>query len=266
MKITSSRTTRPSSDPKSAEFPSKRQPTNENQPGQENQPDQNIPNKTLPISRPSSKPLESSESDKQTAKQIDTKRRLDEDEKIASKLLNDLANKKLTFLKASDVGPGNLVYFQYKAKGAEDDPEFVYDKTPFSFFIQSHQSTISSSKVLGINLHWLPKPLRKTIMNAIIKIGRNDIKRGKIPIIQYSTLKPILKNTGAMYAVRLYIKNRISSKGIVVPPDLFIKTAEHVPPEQITHGYSAEQIFSMALKRAKATKRKTGSRYRRSLH
>jgi hypothetical protein len=264
MKITSRRTTRPLSDPQAAKYGSIRE-SQQPQQGEVSSPDiqnQNLPSQT---NQQNQVPKTTQSQQQKQDKYVKTNRKLEESEKEASKILQDLASKKLTNLRSQDVSPGNLVYFQYKAKGAENDPEFVYDKTPFSFFLQSHQSTSSSSKILGINLHWLPKVLRKTIMNAIIKIGRNDIKRGKIPIIQYRELKPVLQNTGAIYAVRLYIKNRISQRGIVVPPEYFIKTAESVPPEQITNGYSAEQIFAMAIKRAKSTKRKQGSRYKRTL-
>lgn len=263
MKITSRRTTRPLSDPQSANFGSIR----ENQNGQSVDQNQGKPGSITPQSEatpPINQPQQTQ--GKQTEyKYLNANRKLDESEKEASRLLQDLASKKLVNLRSQDVSPGNLVYFQYKAKGAENDPHFVYDKTPFSFFLQSHQSTSSSAKILGINLHWLPKPLRKTIMSAILKLGRNDIKRGKVPIIQYHDLKPILKNTGAMYAIRLYFKNRISNRGIVVPPEHFIKTAENVPPEQITGGFSAEKIFMMALKQAKSNKGKRGSRYNRVL-
>lgn len=253
MKITSRRTTRPLNDPKAAEFGSKISQTPSN--GE------------TPIDSKNQIP----ESVKQAKTPTDYKylkltRKLDEAEAEASKILQDLATKKLTTLKASDIQPGNLIYFKYQAKGAETDRDFVYDKTPFSFFLASGYSLRGEgSHILGLNLHWLPKPLRKTIMSAIIKIGRNDIKRGKIPIIKYNDLRPVLKNTGAIYAIRVYIKNRISTKGIVVPPDLFIKTAENVPPEQITSGYSAEQVYRLALRRAKQTKSKKGSRYKRTL-
>jgi hypothetical protein len=248
MKITSRRTTRPLSDPKASQFESKRQQVlGEIEPGEIGELPQD--GKVTPQNKPQ-------------YKYLDTKRKLEEDEKAASQILQDLANKNLKQLTSSDISPGNFVYFQYKAKGADHDANFVYDKTPVSFFLSSHHQ---QNMILGINLHWLVAPMRKTIMNAIIKLGRSSIQAGRIPVISYAELRPVLKNIGAIYAVRLYIKNRISSRGISIPAEYFLKVAEHLPPEQITNGYSAEQIHRQALMTAKKTKPKKGSRYRRVL-
>ena len=261
MKITSRRTTRPLNDPKASEFGSKLSSGPGN--GSNGNNDKNEVSES-DVSK--SQLNQQNQSNKTEYKYLKLTRKLDEAEMEASRILQDLASRKLTSLKPSDIQPGNLIYFKYQAKGAESDRDFVYDKTPFSFFLASGHSTGGGgTHILGLNLHWLPKPIRKTIMNAIIKVGRSEIKRGKIPIIKYNDLRPVLKNTGAIYAVRLYIKSRISSKGIVVPPDLFIKTAENVPPEQITNGYSAEQVYKLALRKVKQTKSKKGSRYKRTL-
>lgn len=259
MKITSRRTTRPLSDPKASQFESRRQQVLDSINGNEAQKD-NIENGTQTNLN---EPNNTNNTNTQEYKYLNTRRKLDEEEKQASQILQDLARKNVKQLKSSDIEPGNFVYFQYKAKGSDNDPSFVYDKTPMTFFLASnHQSNM----ILGINLHWLVAPMRKTIMNAILKLGRSSINSGRVPTISYQELRPVLKNTGAIYAVRLYIKNRISSRGINVPAEYFLKVAEHLPPEQITNGYSAEQIFKQTLitaRKAKANRTNKSSRYKR---
>lgn len=181
-------------------------------------------------------------------------RNINESEEDALRLMQDLSKKNLKKLKASDIQPGNLVYFKYTASTVQQ-----YDKTPLTLFIKSKHS---AKYILGINLHFAPQVVRKTIIRGIMKIARNEIKQGKPINLSYRQLKPFLTSVGGMPIIRLYIKSQIGSKGIVIPPEYMLKVMEHVPPESLTGGMNAEQIYRDVIARAKQGKSKRGSRTR----
>jgi hypothetical protein len=90
----------------------------------------------------------------------------------------------------------------------------VYDKTPLILVLRR-----SKGYVLGLNFHWLPVALRLILLKIILKMNKNNIKRGYPITITYQMLKPIITKMGMAPVIRLYIFNRISRRGLVIPPE-----------------------------------------------
>ena len=145
-------------------------------------------------------------------------------------------------LKQKDFRPGTLIAYMYNAK----DKEMTYDRTPLVLVLKR-----SRGYTLCINFHWAPVPLRVILVKKIISLNKRNIKLNKELEFDYKTLKPFLKRIGFSPVIRLYINNRISSSGIIIPSDQLMNAAR-MKTETFTKGkYTAEQLYLMALKQNK---------------
>lgn len=184
---------------------------------------------------------------------INIGRKLDEDEQQAIDLIKTIKAKNYRNLTSEDLSAGSMLLMQnYDAK----DKALAYDRTPLVIIIGSRHN---SNYVLGLNVHWLPKVIRNTLWSGILKLFRNDIRMGKKPDITYQKIKSFLFNIGAQFAIRLYIKNRIAKKGIIINPE-YMKQALMLPTESITGGMSAERVYKQAIIAAKTAKQVKKSR------
>lgn len=160
------------------------------------------------------------------------------------KKVKDLLKERKKMVK-TDIIPGNLIFTFYDAKNKEE----TYDKTPLILVLKR-----GSSHTLGLNFHWLPMKMRLNLIKHIIGINKKNIKENKPLEFSFEQLKPMLKALGYAPCIRLYINKRISSTGVVIPPDRLIETAK-LRTETFTNGrYSAEQLYTMARKRGSAKK------------
>jgi len=151
----------------------------------------------------------------------------------------------------NDMIPGNLIFTFYDAKYKEN----TYDRTPLILVLKRGRS-----HTLGLNFHWIPLSMRLNLIKYIIKLNEKNIAKNKPLGFSYKELKPMLKSLGYAPCIRLYINGRISSTGVVVPPERLMEVAR-LKTETFTKGrYSASQLFQMA--RA-AGKKKTGAKRRK---
>lgn len=145
-------------------------------------------------------------------------------------------SKKLTL---KDFEPGSLLMYRYNAKNKEE----TFDVTPLVMVLKR-----SRRYVLGINFHWAPLPLRIVLVKKILQLNRRNIKEGKQLEFDYRTLKPFLKKIGFAPVIRLYIKNRISETGVLIPPE-HLMDAARTKSETFTNGrISAEELYKRAIK------------------
>ena len=119
------------------------------------------------------------------------------------------------------IQPGHMYLFNYKAKCSEDDLPCAYDKSPCCIVLG-----VSSTHVLGINLHWAPLGLREKIVDSIFKIAKFDVKKGKPLNLNYQQLKPLIDNL-TLPIIRQYIKKRIRKKVILVPDSLMMTASKY---------------------------------------
>lgn len=158
----------------------------------------------------------------------------------ALKMFKELTKKHVRTLKTEDFKTGNMVTYAYNAK----DKEKVYDKTPLTMVLWR-----TSSYTLGLNFHWIPRPLRYIVVEFILKNNVANIKAGADLKVSYKMLKPLLIKLKLVSVIRLYINARISKKGIRIPPELFRKAAD-LPSESFI-GMSAERAYALQTQAAK---------------
>lgn len=160
--------------------------------------------------------------------------------KDSFKIVKEMLKTRTKKLTLKDFVPGSLLMYKYNAKNREE----TFDATPLVMVLKT-----SRRYVLGINFHWLPIPLRVVLVKKILYMPINirNIKNGKPLEFSYKELKPFLKKVGYGPVIRLYIKNRISEMGVVIPPeDLMI--AARLKTETFTQGrVSAETLYKKAL-------------------
>ena len=159
------------------------------------------------------------------------------EERDATKLVKTMLSTSLQNFKSDNFNKHNMIFMRYDAK----DKTKVYDKTPLILVLRR-----SKGYVLGANLHYLPAPLRLILIKLILKMNKNNIKRGYPLTITYHMLKPIIAKMGMAPVIRLYIFNRISRRGLVVPPEYWLSIAK-LRAESFTQGYSSEKLYKMAV-------------------
>jgi len=161
----------------------------------------------------------------------------------ALKMFKQLVKNGAKTLKNSDFIPGNLIAFTYNAK----HKHLIYDKTPLSMILWR-----TKGYTLGINFHWVPIKLRYILLNYIFKKNKKNIEKGLPLKITYKELKPMIIQLRLRAVVRLYINNRISKKGIIIPRE-YMRKAIDLPSEHFT-GINAEQAYSLMLYQKKKNK------------
>ena len=172
---------------------------------------------------------------------IDQLKARDAQQKEAYLMMKDLI-KKPTKLNSSDFKPGQIILFQYSAK-YDKNP---YDASPVLFVIGR-----TKKYTYGLNINWIPIPLRKGIIGLIMKQNKKNIELGRPLVVPKDLLKHIFRM--GVPAFRKYLNNRISPKGVVLPHNMYNKVinlrAEHFI------NISAEDAWKIAVKRLKANKK-----------
>lgn len=154
------------------------------------------------------------------------------------KFVKDMLKTKTKKLTLKDFEPGSLLMYRYNAR----DKSQTFDATPLVMVLKT-----SRRYVLAINFHWLPVPLRIVLVKKILQMNTKNIKAGKKLEFSYKELKPFLKRLGYAPCIRLYIKNRISETGVVIPPE-HLMNAARTKSETFTNGkISAEELYKRAI-------------------
>lgn len=167
-----------------------------------------------------------------------TKKPTRDEEENASILVKNLLRKKTVTLQSKNFKTStNMLFFRYDAK----DKDRPYDKTPMILSLGSN-----STHTLGLNLHWCPVQLRLTFLNIILNMFKQKIKSNQRFLITYRSVKSILKTLRLTPIIKLYINSRISSKGIIIPPEMWLSAAK-IRAETFTGGYNSETLYKMAL-------------------
>jgi len=113
--------------------------------------------------------------------------------------------------------PGTLLTFVYDAK----DKEQNYDRTPFVMVLST-----TSKYMLGCNFHWANIKKRQLIVQYILEKNKNRIRKKLKIKMTYKELRALMKTIGMFPVIRLYIRKRMSSKGVVVPDDMLMEAVK----------------------------------------
>ena len=173
--------------------------------------------------------------------------KLTDKEKDAHKMMKTLL-KRPTTLKHSDFKAGQIVLFTYRAK-FENNP---YDMSPVSLILARNKKY-----TIGINWNWIPTELRRGLMKVVLnKTNLKNIEKNKPLYVPKNLVKQIFRM--GLPAFRKYLNNRISPKGIVLPPNLYQKVVNLRAENFI--GISSEDAWKIAVKKIKANKKKKRGR------
>lgn len=161
-------------------------------------------------------------------------------------MVKDLLKRKRSIV-GKELKPGHLFFAVYDAK----DKTQTYDRTPFVLILRRN-----ASHTLGLNFHWVPLSMRINLIMIIMKLNAYNIRERKSLNFDYKQLRPMLKSLGYAPCIRMYINSRFSPTGVVIPSHQMMEMAR-LRTETFTSGkFSAQQLFAIARKRAKASAKK----------
>jgi hypothetical protein len=115
-----------------------------------------------------------------------------------------------------NVKPGMVMFFRYDAK----HKEYTYDKYPITLIFWK-----KGNYMLGLNFHWVEAHARIRLIQAIIKVNTHNGKINYPLKFDYRKLLPHLKGKAFSKCVRLYIRSKIRSVGVIVQPDNLMDVA-----------------------------------------
>lgn len=142
--------------------------------------------------------------------------------------------------KRNDFLSGSILHFQYDAK----DKTQTYDKTPLVLVLGTNRGYL-----LGLNLHWLPFNKREWLVDKILEHSKTQIKKKNRVVFSYEDFRPLMESVDFQPCVRVYIRKRISVRGVVIPPHEF-KNAVRLKTESFTQGkYTQSELYQIAKKR-----------------
>ena len=106
---------------------------------------------------------------------------------------------------------GSMVLFQYQATTAKDLP--YWDKFPLVFPFD-----MTADGMYGINMHYLPIPLRARLMDALMHIADGPMNSEKTKLqLSYQVLQSAARNNYFVPCIKRYLNKGLASKLVVVP-------------------------------------------------
>lgn len=188
-----------------------------------------------------------------------------ESEKWFRDLIKSTTNKKAgeTYSKGErrSIKPGNMVFFHYtnpKTFG-EGKPLKSFDKYPLPIILD-----IRGNYMLAINTHWVPKPLKETLIKMVVKLNKQQIKKDKRLQLTYQEIKEFLHRTGLIHiALKKYLINRIT--GLKYIPYSDWKYQLHLPTYKFVRkdGVTAQDVENMIRSAISKNKKSKNKRYGR---
>lgn len=110
----------------------------------------------------------------------------------------------------NNIKPGMIMLYRYDAK----DKTKIFDKYPLTLILHK-----KGNYMLGVNLHWIEIHSRIRFVTALIKSNTDRTGKFHYPLrFNYKQLVPLLKHSAYRNCVRLYIKRKVTSVGIIIEP------------------------------------------------
>ena len=153
---------------------------------------------------------------------------------------------------------GSLVTFSYPNPKTPLKILRAFDAQPLAFIFRIGKN------IHAINLHWTPRPMRKIILEYIIKINKHNVKNDKRFELSWEMLKQFLHRNGlADVITKQYIKGRIQKLEYIKPAEY--KYIAELPSEKfILDGqFSEEDLQALIYRHIKKTKSVKNKRYGR---
>lgn len=188
---------------------------------------------------------------------IINKKLLDEGAKLTKELAKEDKERFLVVDKGSEfkkyVQPGSFISYTYIPK--HKDTLKFWDKNPAIIVLR-----VTGTRMLGLNIHFVPFPLRKIIVEYIVKLNLNNIKYNKPIYVDYKMMKSFLIRAKATICIRAYLISNIVSKVKIVKSHKDYIIASTSLKTDAIYGMSPDKIYKIAMGQQYETKKKTGSR------
>lgn len=115
---------------------------------------------------------------------------------------------------------GRMYLFQYDPKGKKTLP--YYDRFPLIFPIASANTSgfaVNQGSFLGINLHYLPLPLRARLMDALYaNVSTQDIDENTRLKISYNILQQASRYRFFKPCIKRYLVSHVQSRFFYIDP------------------------------------------------
>jgi hypothetical protein len=116
--------------------------------------------------------------------------------------------------RSSKIIPGNIYIYNYQAKGHDDKTLPFYDAYPLVLVID-----VDSKYLLGLSLHYLPKPVRKFFIKKVLINNFDRLKKGMPAKLPYADIRDAsnLWYQEGIVIIKRYLRNRITSYVTEIP-------------------------------------------------
>ena len=138
---------------------------------------------------------------------------------------------------ASDIRPGQIFTFSYHAKHA--DTLAYWDRFPMMIFLDINKH----SHLLGLNLHYLPPPVRAKILGSLVSvITAKKLRHDTKLKITYAMVKSIKEYKPLQFAIKSYIPANIAGKMVRMQPSSWNHAIFF--PSELFVGASTRQVWA----------------------
>jgi hypothetical protein len=116
--------------------------------------------------------------------------------------------------KSSKIIPGNIYIYNYKAKGYDEGTLPFFDAYPLVLIIDS-----DSKYLLGLSLHYLPRPVRRFFIKKVLMKNFDRLRRGQPAQLPYEDIRNAanLWYQEGIVIIKRYLRNRVSSYVAEIP-------------------------------------------------
>ncbi len=173
--------------------------------------------------------------------------------KIIKQNVSAKASEEFTKGGRKTVSPGSMFQFSYtnpKTKNLK-----IYDAFPLIIMFAKR-----GNDMWGINLHFVPAPLKETVLKLVIQMNKANIRKNKRFKIEYKQLRMFLVRNGIQnFVVKRYKVNRITNFKYIPYRDW--RYALNLPTEKFVRaeGFSKddfEKLLKSGIAKSKASKNK----------
>lgn len=111
--------------------------------------------------------------------------------------------------------PGQMILFRYQAKGFDEGTLSYFDAAPIVIILGENKH----GNLLGLNLHYLPPPVRLRVLGLLMKpINAKKLRHDTKLRVTYQAVQSIAALAPLQYAIHSYIPNRMAGKVVRVQP------------------------------------------------
>lgn len=139
------------------------------------------------------------------------------------------------------IKPGSMISFKYPNPKTPLSSLKFFDASPLVVIFN-----IRGKYIHGINLHWVPRPMREIILKMIVKLNKSNVDNNRSFDLSWQMIKEFLVRNGIESIVtKTYITSRI--RGLQYIPYSQWKYAASLPSEDFVFDgqYSEDDIQKM---------------------